>query len=496
MTTIPASAIVNVQPAVITAGGTGLDIIGLMLTTNAQIPVGAVLSFASANDVATYFGALSTESSLAAIYFAGYDNSSIKPGSILFSRYAVANVSGYLRGGSIAGMTLAQLQALTGVVTVTVGGTSFTSATINLAGASSYSNVAALVQAGFTSPTFTVTYDSISGGLVFTSNAAGVAATITVATGTLSAPLKLTAATGAVLSQGANAMDPGTAMTAVTALTQDFVSFMTTFEPDDDGKVAFGQWADLQNKRFLYVAWDDNAVAVANGDTTSFLARIRTSGYDSVAGIYDPNNPASVAAFTMGAIASIDFNAANGRATLAFKTGAVNPGVTSQTIAANLIANGYNFVGAYGTANDTFVFLYPGQVTGDLAWIDSWVCQVWMNSAFQLNLMTLLTTVGSIPYNSEGYALIGASLQSVIDTALNFGAIRVGVTLSSQQKAEINASAGGNNIADAVQANGYFIYIADAAPSVRAARGSPPVKVFYTDGQSVQSITLSSVLVQ
>ncbi|GGN49344.1 hypothetical protein GCM10011349_19900 [Novosphingobium indicum] len=495
MTSIPASAIVNVLPAVISAGGSGLDIIGLMLTDNEQIPVGTKLAFASAADVSVYFGPLSTEATLAAIYFAGYDGSTIKPASLLFWRYATADVAGYVRGGSVADLTLAELQALTGTLTLTVGGTEKTSAAIDLSGASSFSNAASIIEAAFTTPNFAVTYDSISGGFVFTSDDTGASATFTFVSGTLATELNLTEANGAVLSQGADQMVPGTAMAEVISITQDFVSFMTTFEPSDADKLLLSAWVDAQNQRYLYVAWDDNVAAKAAGDTSSFLALAIAEGYGSVAGVYDPNNGASVAAFLMGAIASIDFNTTNGRATLAFRSGSVNAGVTNQTIAANLKANGYNFVGAYATANDQFVFLYPGQVTGDFEWIDSWVCQVWMNNAFQLALMELLTSVGSIPYNQDGYALIEASLRSVIDTAVNFGAIRAGVTLSAQQKAEINNAAGGN-VADTVEQRGWFVQVADANPTVRAARGSPPIFVWYTDGQSVQQITLSSVLVQ
>jgi hypothetical protein len=83
----------------------------------------------------------------------------------------------------------------------------------------------------------------------------------------------------------------------------------------------------------------------------------------------------------------------------------------------------------------------------------------------------------------------------VVDAALNFGSIRAGVTLSAQEAAEINNAAGGK-VSDTIQQRGWYIKVGDALPSVRAARGSPPVFVWYTDGQSVQRITLSSVLVQ
>lgn len=492
---IPASAIVSVQPAVIDAGGSGLDLVGLFLTDSARVPAGSVLSFATAADVSAYFGPLSTEATLAATYFAGYDGSSIKPANILFSRYATADIAAFLRGGSLSSMTLARLQALSGTLSITVNGSVKTSSSISLSAATSFSNAASIIEAAFTTPGFVVTYDSISGGFLFTNTATGAASTITAATGTLAAGLKLTTATGAVTSQGADAYAPGTAMSAVIALTQDFVSFSTTFEASDADKLLFAEWTDAQNSRYLYVGWDDNIAATVNGDTSSFGSQVRDNGLGGVAPVYDPNNGAMVAAFVMGAIASIDFNAENGRATLAFRTGAVNPGVSNATIANNLKANGYNFVGRYATANDQFVFLYPGQCSGDFDWIDSYICQIWMNNAFQLALMNLLTGTGSVPYNAEGYALIEASLRGVIDSALSFGAIRAGVSLSAQQIAEVNASAGGD-IAQALEQQGWFVKVGTASAEVRAARGSPPIKVFYTDGQSVQQINLTSVNVQ
>lgn len=494
-TSIPASAIVRVLPRVISAGGSGLDLVGLLLTTSAQLPVGAVLSFASAADVSAYFGPLSTEASLAATYFAGFDNSSIKPAKLWFSRYASSAVAAYLRGGSVASMTLTDLQALSGVLTITVNGSAKTSSTINLSVATSFSNAATIIAAAFTSPGFVVAYDSVSGGFTFTNSATGASSTISFATGTLSAGLKLTAATGAVTSQGSDAMVPGATMDAVIAATQDFVSFATTWEPSDSDKLLFSAWADAQVNRYAYAGWTNSSAATGSGDTTSFGAVAIADGYQATIPIYDPANGANVAAFLMGAIASINFSQENGRATLAFKTGAVIPGVTNQTIAANLKANGYNFVGRFATANDQFVFLYPGQITGDFGWVDSWVSQVWMSNKFQLALMNLLTTVGSIPYNAEGYATIEASLRGVIDDALFFGAIRSGISLSAQQKAEINNLAGGN-VADTIEQQGWYIKVADPGADVRANRGSPSIVVFWTDGQSVQEINLSSVMVQ
>lgn len=491
---IPASAIVNVLPSVITAGGSGLDLVGLFLTTSAQAPTNTLLSFSSAGDVSTYFGPLSSEALAAADYFGGYTGSAIKPARLNFYRYVASAAAAFLRGANM-GLTLDQLKALSGVLTVTVGSTAKTSANIDLSTATSFSNAASIITSAFTSPGFTVSYDSVSGGFVFTTAATGAAATLTYASGTLSAGLGLTAAAGATLSQGADVVTPATAMAAVLALSTDWVSFSTVFEPQDSDKVVFAAWAHSKGSRYLYVPWGNPAAAVQENDTTSWGALMIAAGYGSIVPIFDPTNGLRIAAFLMGAIASIDFSRTNGRATMAFRSGTVPPGVTNETIANNLSANGYNFIGSYATANDAFTFLYPGQVTGEFNWIDSWYSQVWMNNAFQLQLMTLLTSVPQIPYNAEGYSMISASLQAVVVQALNFGAIRAGVTLSEQQKAEVNNLAGGD-VAGTLEQQGFYIQVKDPGAQVRAQRGSPICTVFYCDGQSVQKITLASVQVQ
>lgn len=495
MASIPASAIVQVLPNVIDAGGSGLDLVGLILTTSVRVPIGSVPRFATADDVAAYFGPISTEASLATTYFAGYDGSTIKPAGLLFAQFPTANVAAYLRGGRF-GLTLEQLKALSGVLTITINGTATTSPTINLSSATSFSSAATIIQTGLAASNAVVTYDTVTGSFVVTSATTGAASTIGFATGSLVDPLALSAAGGAVTSQGAVPMTPGAAMTALAAQVQNFASFTTAFKPVAADMLAFAAWNDAQRGRYLYAMWDNSIVPTQFDDATSVGYQVRTGGLSGTAPIYDPNNGAAVAAFLMGAIASVNFRALEGRSTMAFRAGqGLNAGVTNQQIAANLIANGYNFYGSYATANDGFVFFYPGQVTGEFRWIDSYVNQIWMNAGFQLALLNLLVSVGSIPYNTDGYALIEATMADTINAAVDFGAIRQGIVLSQQQAASVNAAAG-RVISGTLQERGWYALVMPADASTRAARGSPLVYFWYTDGQSVQRIVLSSVLVQ
>ena len=639
--TIPASLYVSVVPSVVNAGGTALDLIELMLTTNNRVPIGQVYSFPTLASVQSFFGAASNEAASAAVYFAGFSGSTKLPGALLFAQYPTANVGAYLRGGNVSALTLAQLQALSGTVIVTIDGTPHTSSAINLSGATSFSSAAQLITdglgltgptqatvtcsfgatftgsgsgtnlttsavtgvihigdpitgtgisgtvtilsqtsgtiggagvyvtsasttasgtvtatsatvditavasgtiaigqeitgSGVTAGTFitalgtgtggtgtyvtttaqqvasealtlvqpTCTWDSQSGAFIVVSSTTGASSTLSFATGTLSTSLALTSATGAVLSQGSIAAVPGTFMAAIVAITTNWATFQTLFDPDAGSgnaqKQLFAAWVNASNERYLYLAWDNDITPTQSTAATSSLGYVlNKAGSTGTAPIYEPTGAnLHLAAFLGGFVASLDFGATNGRATAAYRSQAgLVASATSALVATNLAANSYNYYGSVATANQGFNFFYPGLLTGPYDWIDSYVNQIWLNNACQLALMEMLTQYKSIPYNPTGYGYIRAALADPIQAALNFGAIRANVPLSAAQASEVNALAG-MNVAGTVATVGWYLVIQPASSIVRGARQSPTIILIYSDGESIQQINLSSVLVQ
>lgn len=506
MQTIPASAIVDVTPSVISAGGSALDIIGLILTSNPAAPIGSIVTLASVADVSSYFGPSSDEVAASRKYFAGFDNSNVKPGSLKFAQYTTSAVSAFLRGKDLGINPLNHVNetAVGGSLTITSDGTPFTSSAIDMSGAASLDIAAGIIEAAFTIPSFSVTYDPIHNAFVFTNTSTGDNSTLTFATDVddthpIGFFMGFTEAGGGTLSQGADiTSSPGDLMDSIIAQDKDWVSFMTLFDPDDtgnDNKVALATWTGLQNNRYAYIAWDTDASPTTSDDATTSLGNIiKIANTTGVMPFYAPDY--NVAAMVMGAIASIDFTEHNGRSTLAFKSqSGMTPTVTNESVANNLMANGYNFYGAYGTANDQFSFIYPGSISGDFKWADSYINQIWMNNALQLAILSLLTNVKSVPYNADGYALIRAACMDPINAAVNFGAIAAGVPLSAAQIAEVNGAAG-LVIDKVLSSQGWYLQILPAQATVRAARQSPPMTLWYMDGGSVQQISLASVEVQ
>lgn len=650
MGTIPASQIVNVIPSVLGQSGNQLNIVGLCVTQNTRVPIGTVASFATASNVSSFFGASAHETALANAYFLGYANSQAAPANMLFAQMPATAVAAYLRGGQISGLTLPQLQAINGSMSIAVDGYTRTGA-INLASANSFSAAASLIQtalnaapanvasctgsigpqtASFTgsiqgnvltvtavqagtivdgglmgtlggvsagtlitgqlsissgnagglgtyavsiaqavtsgsmsetyglmnvtvlgsgtlalgqtvagtgaavtagtiitqlgtgvggtgtyyvnntqtvgsqtlneTPTnVSVTFDSTSGAFIITSGITGAESTIAFATNAVATSLMLTSATGAVTSQGSDPVTPGTFMNSVINITQNWATFFTAFDPDfgtagGAQKLLFSLWTSQQpNLNYAFITWDaDPNPTITVPATGSYGYQLQQGQYNGTFLLYQPSDTLKEA-FVAGTAASINFSLTNGRITFAFKSqSGLTADVTNASVAQNLIANGYNFYGAYATAAQNFVFLYPGSVSGQFKWMDSYINQIWLNAQLQVALMELLTQVGSIPYNPQGYALIDAACSGPIQAGLNFGAFRAGVTLSPLEQAEVNSQAG-LNIATVLNQRGWYLEIQDPGVTVREARGSPVCTLWYMDGQSVQQITLSSI---
>ena len=100
----------------------------------------------------------------------------------------------------------------------------------------------------------------------------------------------------------------------------------------------------------------------------------------------------------------------------------------------------------------------------------------------------------SVPFTQAGINLLQQTCKAVIQQGLAFGAFAPN-TLTPSQVAQVNNAAGAN-VAGTLQAQGYYLQINLPSQTVQAARGPWPMTFYYIDRNSVQSIDLSSVLVQ
>jgi Protein of unknown function (DUF3383) len=142
----PSSADIAVGANAAGAGSAGAVVHSVALTRlfldpGIMTPLGKILTFHSAEAVADYYGSGSEQANLAKEFFSGYGSSA----TMLFTRYPIAGTRAILYGANISNMTLQQLRNVSGTLSITVDGASY-SASINLSGVTSFKAAAKLIE--------------------------------------------------------------------------------------------------------------------------------------------------------------------------------------------------------------------------------------------------------------------------------------------------------------------------------------------------------------
>lgn len=492
---IPISQVVNVLPGVVGAGANPLSLNAIFLSTNPITPATSLFQSSTTDEVIEYYGSGSAEAELAARYVNGFQNSTRKPGTLFFGRYSPTGAtSGWVRGRSLAGMTLDQLKSVTGSMEITIDDDVYqTSVPMDFSAVTSFSDAANVISTSLgIGSVATVAWDALFSCFVVTSITQGANSHVSFATGTAADLLGLSSG---VQTDGTAQDTPASVMDRVKSQTQDWASFMVTSPVLQDVNEGFAKWCANQNHRYAFIAWDTSAGnEVPNNDAT-LGALVRANKYEGTFVLYGSSD---YAAFICGFIGSINWQELNGRATPAFKTqDGLAPYVSKLSVANAVLSNGANYYGVYqgpGSGN-VYNILYSGQMPGSkFKWLDTYVNQIYLNAQLQNAIFYGLTQAKSVPYNSQGETLIRAWCADPIAEALNNGSIRVGVELSNAQKAQINMDAG-LDISSQLYGQGYYLQILPATAQVRGQRASPPVKLWYCDGGSIQSINLASIAV-
>lgn len=494
---IPASYIVDITPRVISAGASGIEINGLFLTTNSQLPAGVVKEFVSSNAVAEYFGYESDEYNAAVVYFAGYQNSFKKPSVIKFASRVLNAVPAYLRGGKL-NTTFEALKAVTdGSFNISIDGTKKELTGIDLSSCNSLSDVGLKIQSAINTASVTVTYSALNEGFQITSGTVGAGSTISYATsgaeGTdLSSLLCLTSETGALISVSMEALSVAENMAIITGQDSNFVTITTLYNAEHEEALNLGKWSNSSGVSYCFIVWSNEASALMPDNNNDVVSVLSAAGITNFAGVY---NSVSVAAGVMGTFASIDWNRLNGAIDLAFKkVDGLAPTVTTESDAAVLDKKTYTYMGKFATKNTEFNFLYKGMIVGSYINISTYINAVWFNETIKNALLTGLSGVTKTTYNEKGYSFIRAWMSDPVNQALNNGVIQTGVTLSEAQKAQIISEVG-DDVTPELFANGYYLLIQDPEALARSTGESPVITLYYTDGGVVKKLQIASTAI-
>jgi hypothetical protein len=484
---------------------------GLGLTINPLIPTTTpILQFKSLADVGDFFGTGSNEYASARKYFASCVTAITFPPYIYFGLLILTARDSSLTGGTITSpsATLTALQAIsTGALTVVVDGVSYATTGIDLTGATSLSDAANRIQTAIISAhagiasNFNLDYDGVNNQFFSTNTHTGSTSTMgyfSSASGTLATILKTTAATGAVLSQGANAM---TITENLNALKGEFTDQFGIYFVDnlgsslDDAKnLELAQWVSDQGDRFWSLVWSNEVALESLTDTTSIWYQITQAGiknssvFDEV--IYNNSDRVSAAA---GIIASVDLTQPNSAITLAWKQqDGLLPSVTNTHIADILDQKGINYYGkvAFTGSPLTQNFFYPGAITGKWVFVDNLVGAVWIAYQCQFEVADVFLSVGQVPIDPDGQGQVRSALHTAMEGSKANGIIVTGLTFDNATSIEIRTTFGIDSIE--LTNNGYAILNTLPAEGLRKLRVSSPWYVLYTKGSAYQFLPINT----
>ena len=500
---ISASNIVSVVPRILTGTGSDLVFNGMVFSKDSHLPVNTPVPFSSSSDVADYFGDASDEYEFASVYFGGYQNSQIKPSTLYFFRHCDEAVAPFARGKALTPAdALAELKQITsGDFAVTLSGTEYSATGIDLGSVTSLSEAAETVQSALRAlgdteevTNLTVAFDAANNKFTVTNGKTGEEVSVKCPSGSVATAMGFDEDT-CTISAGCEAQTLTATINTLTKSFQNFVTYTTIWEASDDEALTLAKWASSNASSgtcYLYVLWDSSDANLDANSTKIIVEKLKEQNIGATAVVYPSYK---LAAFVMGAAASIAWDNKNGTMTFAFKSqDGLGADVNTTADANALDAHGVNYIGDFATRNDNFIVFYNGQMLGSWQWIDTYLNSIWLCNALQVQIMTGFTSVRRAPYNERGYSMVRSWCRDVLNRAINNGVIDAGVTLNETQKSALVEELGAD-YSNEIYSNGYYLQVQDATANTRQQRTSPPCNLVYTYGGAIQRLTLPAIAV-
>lgn len=441
------------------------QLIARLFDDNPLIPTNSMVDFTSASEVGTYFGLSSEEYARALFYFSFISKNATSPTRITYARWVDADTAPMIFGNIQPQLVSTYTAITSGSFSMTIGGVTNNFTGIDFSLATSLTDVASILEteiqsaSGIQWTAATVTYNATRGSFDFVGGDAVVAA-ISVTEGTSGTPIAgiIGWLAGAIFSDGALTQTITEVLTSSTQTSNNFGSFLFIPDLDLSQITEAATWNYNQNIMFEYmVSMSDkadastyNAALVNLGGTGVTLAPLSTE--------YPEELP-------MAVMAATDYTAVNSVQNYEFQQANLTPSVMTDSDADLLDGYRINYYGQTQTAGVDISFYQQGILMGlptspqDMG---AYANEMWLKDALTAALMNLLLGVSQVPASNQGRGMILATMQSVINQALNNGTISVGKTLTQTQITYIGQISGNPNAWQQVQNLGYWLDVSIA----------------------------------
>lgn len=440
------------------------ELVGLRFTNDPHAPIGAILSFNSATEVAAYFGSSSPEAVFAAQYF-GYISPAPASQAQTLRFAAWANVS---RPPTIYGAsgtyTIDDFNGIDdGALNLSLGGESFILTGIDLTSAANLAAVATAVQTAIRAHTAggtqwtgaTVSF----GGVNSQFNLIGgtdPTAEISVAVAGTGSDLGLLMGwldSGTIFSPGSVPQSPLQALQAAEQITDSFGSF--SYEPPVSVELALAvaQYNASLNVKYMYLQ------SVAKDTAEDYYAVLQ--GLASVGLVLDAKDGEYKVALPQAIMAATNYDRRNATVNYMFRQGSYS---SPYDVSTDLEANEFdamrvNYYGETSSAGQRLAFFQRGLLMGGAtAPLDMNVHanEQWLKAYLTAKLMDLQLSLGKIPANGEGAGYVLAQVVGAANQAKFNGTISVGKTLTVAQQIAITQLTGDTDAWREVRTNGFW----------------------------------------
>lgn len=461
------------------------DLIGRIFTQSPLVSPDSVLEFTSALDVGEFFGTTSDEYRRAVFYFSYISPAVSAPRRISYGRYAPSGAApGIIGGGPIAALAVLKT-ATAGVLSFKFNDNPVITVTgINLAAATSLTNVAALITTALNAnadpnlSTAVVSFDAIGGNFSLTTSVIGPGKLTIESAGTspndLRTALGWSPSAGALLTSGVAAQSVSDAFAASVATSDNFGSFVFNSVLTLEQYIELATLNAGQNIRYMLM------VPASVADAPTWAPALL--GFQGTAVTLSPIANEYPEMLPMIQEAATDYTKANAVVNYMFKQiGGLTPSVQTDALSDQMDALRVNYYGRTQTAGQNLDFYQRGVLMGGpTAPVDMnvYANEQWLKDALGAKLMALLLSTGRVPANAAGRSQVLGVAQSVIDQALKNGTISVGKELTVLQQLFITQQTNDPRAWYQVQSIGYWVdavIVPYAGPS-----GPTEYKVVYT----------------
>lgn len=427
------------------------ELVGLRMSTDPRVPVGAHVVVQSAGDALDYFGQ-GAEHDFASQYFA-YTSPAPASRAPRLRYAAYVDVARPARiYGSRIDATLAEFQAVTaGDLSITIGGVTEDYTGINLSTAMSFADVAStltgLVAGDF--PGSVVSYDAVSATFNLVTGTTG-AADISVESGALAAMLGW--GESAVFSGGAAAQTPLEALREAEQVTDSFGSFSFGAALTDDEVVALAQYNAGLNIKYTYLQ------GVSAGDALALSAAI--IGIKSVGLVLNGTPGEYKEALPAATMAATNYDRRNATVNYMYRQlSGMTADVTTDAMANTYDAARVNYYGETANAGQRIAFFQRAFLMGgatDPLDMNVHANEQWLKALLTSRLMSLQLSLGKIPANNEGRGYVIAQVVDAANLAKFNGTIITGKTFGPAQQIAITQLTGDPDAWQEVRSNGFW----------------------------------------